>query len=49
MVRFRESQELGPTWISRSQRQLESQEIRHTKDIRIPGSNNNRVTEKDRL
>jgi hypothetical protein len=38
------SQEFGHTRISGSQKQLDSQELRHTQDFRI-GSQNHRITE----
>jgi hypothetical protein len=38
MPRITRSQELGLTRISGSQRQLDSQELRHTQDLRITGS-----------
>ena len=39
------SLELGHTRISGSQRQLDSQDLGHTQDLRIPGSQNYRITE----
>ena len=39
------SQDLGQTRISRTQRQLDSQELGHTQDLRITGSQNYRITE----
>ena len=42
MPRITGSQELGHTRISRSQRQLDSQELRHIQDHRIPKSQDHR-------
>ena len=43
------SQELGHTSISGSQRELDSQKLRYTQDLRITGFQNNRVIETARL
>ena len=48
-LRIPGSQELGHTSISGSQRQHDSQELWHTQDLRITGSQNHRLTETDGL
>ena len=44
-LRIPGSQEFGHTSISGSQRQFDSQELWHTQDLRIKGSQNHRITE----